>query len=115
MRDLSQNVDRVQIKPGQDPAWRDRKGGKRDDPSNERIIETEVKRMMNLDDPVVCLIRQEMEDRKINGDTVAENIYINRSTFYKRLERPETIRLDELRSMARFFGMDVGDLARGIQ
>lgn len=68
---------------------------------------------MNLDDPVVLMIRREMRKKGINAEKMAEGIYVNRSTLYTRLNRPETIRLDELRSIAKYLDLDIGVLARG--
>lgn len=70
---------------------------------------------MNLDDPVVMMIRREMRKKGVNAEKMADGIYVNRSTFYKRLNLPETIRLDELRSMAKYLDLDIGVLARGIR
>ena len=70
---------------------------------------------MNLDDPVVLMIRKEMRKRKLNGDQMADGIGINRSTFYKRMEQPETMKLYELRALAKFLKLDIGVLARGIR
>lgn len=45
---------------------------------------------MDLNDPVVLMIRREMQKKGVNAEKMAEGIYVNRSTFYTRLNRPET-------------------------
>ena len=69
--------------------------------------------MMSTTDPIVRTIRAEMIRRGVNGDEMAARTFISTSTFYKRLERPETFKLDELRLIAKFLKIDIGDLVRG--
>ena len=69
--------------------------------------------MMSTTDPIVRSIRAEMIRKGINGEEIAARMFISTSTFYKRLERPETFKLDELRLIAKFLKIDIGDLVRG--
>ena len=68
---------------------------------------------MKRNDPTVKLILDGLNERGWNVDKLAKKIHINRSTLYKRLNCPETIKLDELRLIARAFVMDIGTLTKG--
>ena len=68
---------------------------------------------MKQNDPTVRLILDGLKERGWNVDQLAKKIYINRSTLYKRLNCPETIKLDELRLLAKVLEVDIAILVRG--
>lgn len=68
---------------------------------------------MNFDDPTVLGVYLEITNRGISAEWLAKKIGINRSTIYKRMNRPETFKLDELRAISKVLRIDIGELVRG--
>lgn len=113
MRDNPKDLDGVQNEPRQDPAGRDRTGVEHSDYPDGGTDEKEGD--MKLTDPTVRAILFVMRRKGWSVERTAEMIHVNRSTLYKRLDCPETIKLDELRLLAKVFEVDIGALARGKQ
>ena len=70
---------------------------------------------MKLTDPTVRAILSLMRRKGWSVERTAEMIHVNRSTMYKRLDCPETIKLDELRLLAKVLDVDIAILVRGKQ
>lgn len=68
---------------------------------------------MRFDDPIVKKIYIAVTNMEINLDELAKQIHTNRSTIYKRMNRPETFKLDELRAISKVLGIEIGELVRG--
>ena len=70
---------------------------------------------MKLTDPTVRAILSVLRFNGWSVEKTADMTTVNRSTMYRRLECPETIKLDELRLLAKVLNVDIAILVRGKQ
>jgi hypothetical protein len=65
--------------------------------------------------PILKQIQRSKREKKISNDKIAEALFINKRTLYRRYKKPETFTLTEIEDLARLFNWRDGTLQKYLE